>query len=219
MKSHLIFLLLLGLQVNLFSQEKYLKATPNGFPIVRIKFNKTQNDFAKKTYKWIDKTYENPDKVVQRHNVNGELFTDKITINGYENNVFYHSDDILKSKYYYNVKYRIDFWFENNEVNFCITMLEMKNNKGFSMFFSGFYGFFDKMGEIKEWSKKYNQVDDLETFVNNLFVSYKKCLLDESMSSNDAIELLKTYKSKLDLGIITQEEYDLKKKELMKFIE
>lgn len=38
------------------------------------------------------------------------------------------------------------------------------------------------------------------------------------MTSDEALEELKKYKSKLDLELITQEEYDAKKKELVKFI-
>ena len=38
------------------------------------------------------------------------------------------------------------------------------------------------------------------------------------MSSADALTKLKTEKEKLDLGVITQEQYEVKKKELMKFI-
>jgi hypothetical protein len=221
MKLHLVFILLLGVQLNIYSQEKHLIATPIGFQTIGIKFDKPQNDFVTRTYKWIDKTYENPEKVVQAHSVNGELLTDRITIIGYEKNVFYHADDlkIMKNKFYYNVKYKIDFWYENNEIKFHITILEMKNSSGFQMYFSGIYGFFDKKGEVKEWSKKYNQVDDLEIFVNNLFISYRKFLLNETMTSDEALELLKKLKTKLDLGLITQEEYDSKKKELIKFID
>jgi len=38
------------------------------------------------------------------------------------------------------------------------------------------------------------------------------------MSSVEALSKLKTEKEKLDLGVITQEQYEVKKKELMKFI-
>ena len=38
------------------------------------------------------------------------------------------------------------------------------------------------------------------------------------MSSDEALSKLKTEKEKLDLGVITQEQYEAKKKELMKFI-
>ena len=38
------------------------------------------------------------------------------------------------------------------------------------------------------------------------------------MSSTDALSRLKTEKEKLDLGVITQDQYEIKKKELMKFI-
>jgi predicted ATP-grasp superfamily ATP-dependent carboligase len=39
------------------------------------------------------------------------------------------------------------------------------------------------------------------------------------MSSEEAIKKLKAYKEKLDLGLISQEEYDSYKLELSKFIE
>ena len=39
-----------------------------------------------------------------------------------------------------------------------------------------------------------------------------------AMSSADALTKLRTEKNKLDLGVITQEQYEIKKKELMKFI-
>jgi hypothetical protein len=215
----LLFITLLFCSLNVYSQEKYLIATPNGFPVVNIDYNKNQSDFVNKTHKWINKTYENPNKVVSGFDVNGKLLTDVITINGFEKNVFYHSEPVFKEKYYYDVKYKIELWLDKNQVKFHITILEMKNNKGYNLYFIGTYGFFDKNGNLKEWSKKYNQVEDLETFVNNLFISYKNTLLEEKMTSDEALELLKKLKSKLDLELITQEEYDNKKKELIKFID
>ena len=41
----------------------------------------------------------------------------------------------------------------------------------------------------------------------------------QDLTSEEAIKELEKWKKKLDLQIITQEEYDKKKEELMKFIE
>ena len=43
-------------------------------------------------------------------------------------------------------------------------------------------------------------------------------VISNVMSSADALAKLKTEKDKLDLGVITQEQYEMKKKELIKFI-
>jgi hypothetical protein len=63
------------------------------------------------------------------------------------------------------------------------------------------------------------------TAVSNLFIDFESALQSGelngkkgSISSADAINELKKAKEKLDLGLITQEEYDKKKAELVKFI-
>ena len=63
------------------------------------------------------------------------------------------------------------------------------------------------------------------TAVSNLFIDFESALKSSeligkkgSMSSSDAINELKKAKEKLDLGLITQEEYDKKKSELVNFI-
>jgi hypothetical protein len=63
------------------------------------------------------------------------------------------------------------------------------------------------------------------TAVSNFFIDFESALQSGeligkkgSISSADAINELKKAKEKLDLGLITQEEYDKKKAELVKFI-
>lgn len=63
------------------------------------------------------------------------------------------------------------------------------------------------------------------TVVSNLFIDFESALKSGevtgkrgTISSDDAISELKKQKDKLDLGIITQEEYDAKKSELLKYI-
>jgi len=63
------------------------------------------------------------------------------------------------------------------------------------------------------------------TAVSNFFVDFESALKSGELvgkkgtiSSAEAINELKKAKEKLDLGLITQEEYDKKKSELVKFI-
>ena len=63
------------------------------------------------------------------------------------------------------------------------------------------------------------------TVVSNFFIDFESALQSGELigkkgtiSSADAINELKKHKEKLDLGLITQEEYDKKKVELTKFI-
>lgn len=63
------------------------------------------------------------------------------------------------------------------------------------------------------------------TAVSNFFIDFESALKSSeligkkgSISSTEAINELKKAKEKLDLGLITQEEYDKKKSELIKFI-
>lgn len=55
-------------------------------------------------------------------------------------------------------------------------------------------------------------IKDLEAAINNKEIKAK------FLSSEDALAELKKAKDKLDLGLITQEEYDAKKEELSKYI-
>jgi len=57
----------------------------------------------------------------------------------------------------------------------------------------------------------------LETTINNiLFPYYNK--INSQLTSEDTIIKLKEYKNKLDLELITQEEYNKEKEKLSKFI-
>lgn len=63
------------------------------------------------------------------------------------------------------------------------------------------------------------------TAISNMFVDFESALQSGelngkkgSISSADAINELKKAKEKLDLGLITEEEYDKKKSEMIKFI-
>ncbi|MEN9326163.1 MAG: hypothetical protein RI943_584, partial [Bacteroidota bacterium] len=57
-----------------------------------------------------------------------------------------------------------------------------------------------------------DQILKFESAIENGEIKSKK------MSSDDALTELKRYKDKLDLGLITQKEYDEKKTELSKLI-
>jgi len=79
-------------------------------------------------------------------------------------------------------------------------------------------------------------ITQIRTYKNNLFLQFKgwglPCYISyepaldakeiintrAKMTSEEAVSLLKKYKDKLDLQLITQEEYNQKKVELVKFI-
>ena len=54
--------------------------------------------------------------------------------------------------------------------------------------------------------------------MKKLLFSYYDKFKNMEITSDEAISLLKKYKDKLDLQLITQEEYNQKKSELIKFI-
>jgi hypothetical protein len=58
----------------------------------------------------------------------------------------------------------------------------------------------------------------LESHINGLLFSYVKILSESKMSSEEALSQLRKAKEKLDLQLITQEEYDKIKSELQPFI-
>lgn len=66
-------------------------------------------------------------------------------------------------------------------------------------------------------------INEIETSIMSIVNSYGNSTKDldsipNSMSSDEALSELKRYKDKLDLGLISQEEFDKKKEELAKFI-
>lgn len=61
------------------------------------------------------------------------------------------------------------------------------------------------------------------TFVDNYFLYIEDAILSgevksSGLTSDEALSELKKYKDKLDLGLITQEEFDAKKSELSKYV-
>lgn len=73
-----------------------------------------------------------------------------------------------------------------------------------------------KDGEIRNNCKIIKT--SLEKTLNNFLFSYYNKIKNSEMTSDEAIYILKKYKEKLDLELISQEEYNKKKEELSKFI-
>lgn len=63
-----------------------------------------------------------------------------------------------------------------------------------------------------------NAKPSLEATINSLWFTFYNKIIDNSMNSDEALSELKKAKDKLDLGLISQSEYDNKKLELSKFI-
>ncbi|WP_291098547.1 MULTISPECIES: hypothetical protein [unclassified Flavobacterium] len=72
---------------------------------------------------------------------------------------------------------------------------------------------FKPMAELATCGTCNNLLVDIELAIES------KEIRTNGMTSEDAMALLKTQKEKLDLGIITQKEFDDKKAELIKFIQ
>lgn len=74
---------------------------------------------------------------------------------------------------------------------------------------------------VREYSA--NAIDNIESTISSILLSFEQSLkgIDSDMyeiTSDEALTELKKCKDKLDLGLITQEDFDKKKAELSKFI-
>lgn len=227
MKKVQLITIILFMMVTTFSfSQDSLKIMPFGMSnsIQKFSINGTETEILNKSIKWINDIYLNPIKVVNGFKVDGTL-NSHFTINGLQPSVFYYEN--YNIKYFVDVKYEIDINVYDSLVIFRFNILEMYSPKCVELNshamceikFSGMTGFYNKKGEFREkyWNKT-NAKNDLEKFVNNLFFSYFKLLKNNAMTSDEALNKLKIEKDKLDLGLITQEEFDKIKEELSKYI-
>ena len=145
------------------------------------------NNNYTKTIKWINSTFLNPEKVIQ-----GKVENKTIHINGY-------SDNVMSG---YGMSYSIYFTFNDQGIKYNFILNEMRN--GASSVPASF--FYKKDGLAKPSAAP--AIIDIEKAINSLLFSYIKTLNDKTLTSAEALEQLKAAKDKLDLQIITQEEYN-----------
>lgn len=63
--------------------------------------------------------------------------------------------------------------------------------------------------------KEQKMADEIKSYVENILASKNKLSINTDKTSSDSAEEIRKFKSLLDEGIITQEEFDLKKKQIL----
>ena len=194
-----------------FSQIDSIKVTSNGLTTCTIKTNLPSTVEYERTLKWINETYKNPERVIVGNKINEYLI-----ISGYSNNAF--SQMNMGMYCAFSLTYNIDILIKDS----CVVFKFIPNEyRSVSVSNSP-----SNRLDIKSWFKSdgtYRKLattskSTLEETINSLLFSYYYKLNDNSLTSDEALLELKKCKDKLDLGIISQSEYDKVKLELIKFI-
>lgn len=200
--------LMMCLAVNSFEQETF-KITYNGLNIVQINSHVNSNINYIKTIQWVHEYYKNPNEVIM-----GNIKNESVTINGYQPWVIQWGS--LGVQGGLAMEYHIYIEFKDSIINLKMQIDKLSNHApgGPNWYISTF---FKKDGSIRPVYTEY--LNQLELAVNELLGSYKLKIKEIFiMSSEEALSELKRYKDKLDLELITQEEFDKKKEELSKYI-
>jgi DNA polymerase sigma len=204
----LLIALFAVLTINVSAQDS-VKVTMTGPTDMTFKTNYNKNTEYERTLRWINKSYQNPDKVIK-----GKADGDFVTINGFTPGVM--SWKSAGMMYYYDINYHIQMTFKDSSVTYSMVIdrFSLSTAPGSNSFACSY--FYKKDGTPKEG---YNELKtQLESNLTKLFQSYMTELTTNSYTSDEAITELKRFKDKLDLGLITQEDYNKKKDELVKFI-
>ena len=208
MKTIIAFTITLLLSFNQVFAQENIQLSQAGFN--EVVFNATQSDNI--TYQriidWVNSTYKNPEKVIV-----GNVADESVIISGYMDNAWHYKS--LGIEFYYDMTYKIYIRLKDGVVTFQFADETHTLSGGSAKIFPA-QAFYNKKGEYKE---AYNTGKaTLEESINALYLSFKQKVGYSSLTNNEAIEQLKKAKEKLDLGLITQEQYDLKKAELTPFI-
>jgi len=171
--------------------------------IMSLKTKTKPNLLYNRTIKWINTTYQNPEKVII-----GQQQNERVSVNGYKSNVFKN----------YGMLYHIYFTIQDSSIKYQFTIDEFKYESSAASPSANvpLSFFYKKDGSVKPTAQ--NTIVDIEREVNQLFFSYIQQLNYSSMTNDEAMSELKKAKDKLDLGIITQSEFDKLKAELLPFI-
>lgn len=210
MKTKTFFTIILFFLVTVkttFAQDS-IKVSPSG--LNEVVFNSLHDDNVtySRAISWVNATYKNPETVLV-----GNVENESITIAGFTNNAWHYKS--MGMQFYYNMSYKIYIQIKEGVVNFKFVD-ETHTLSGGSARISPAKDFYNKKGEYKD---AYNTAKStLEATVNSLYFSFKEKVNSSSLSSNEALEELKKWKEKFELGLITEQEYLKKKEELSVFI-
>lgn len=156
-----------------------------------------------RTIKWINEYYQNPKTVII-----GSIENQSISILGA--NAYPLGTGKNGEKPNFNLFYHIYFTYHDSLVIYRFSV----DKFGFDGHDEDYHcdGFYKKKGGL-DFIK-----DFMESAINDLLFSYVNKLSTSKLSSEEALSQLKKAKEKLDLQLITQEEYDKLKAELLPFI-
>lgn len=209
-KLSLLVLVMMLVGLTSFCQIDSIKVTPNGLTNGFIKTNLSSEILYERTIKWVNETYKNPESVLV-----GKVENKSITINGFSNSAVI-INGMGGIKQFYDLHYHIYINLKDSIINYKFEIDRFTYNSQPSPFLD-INRWFKDDGTYKE--KLWNTAKPtLENSINNLFFLYVNKINDSSLSSDEAISKLKKAKDKLDLGLITQEEYDKIKNELIQYI-
>jgi hypothetical protein len=184
-----------------------IKVTSYGISVAKFKSPHSDNVTYQKIINWVNSTYKNSDKVLT-----GSIPGESVTISGYASNAWYFKS--LGTTFVYDMSYHIYVKIKDSLVTFEFVDDAHYYNGAKSNITST--SFFKKNGE---YIPSYNTAKtSLEGTINALWFSFFDKVISTQMTSEEALDELKQYKDKLDLGLISQEEYDKKKVELSKYI-
>lgn len=143
-----------------FSQETEFKLTKDGFTdfVVTQKNEKTANEIYTKTLEWINKNYNNPEKVIL-----AKVENDYIRIEGASNNIYILNT--LGKENPTDVKYQLEIYFKDGKYKFDVTDLKYLAPPPTGWYDVPFAYFYKKDGQLKSMFKFTNQIP---AYFNNL---------------------------------------------------
>ena len=208
MKKIVTFIVFLLCAVSLNAQIDSIRVTPLG--LTDVSFKSDPSTSYSRTISWVNKTFANPESVLK-----GQLEGESVTVTGFSKGIFHMKSGTVNQSY--GAHYQLYITFDDSVVSYKQVIDKfVLNTTEKTIAVNNNIPDFYKKGKPKKMF--IDVIVELEDNINELFLSYYNYLQEEGMSSSEAISQLKKYKEKLDLEIMTQEEYDAKKAELMKYI-
>jgi len=196
-----------------FAQPDSIKVIPTGLSETKFKVNSNAITIYNRTLSWINETYQNPDKVIT-----GKVEGKSVNISGYLKNA-YHVNPLGMSMWY-DVSYHIYIIINDSIVNYNIIIDNIIADGKIASYNTStqYQSWFKSNGDPRQAGMYSKPRLEFQENINKLLFSYYDKFKNMEITSDEAISLLKKYKDKLDLQLITQDEYNQKKTELLKYI-
>lgn len=161
-----------------------------------------------RTLSWINRNYYNPDFVI-KGNVNNN------SINFTGNSVFYQQIGVFS--YVWRIKYSVVINFLNDNCLFNIELQEISHTCQEVVVKYSFLSYmYNQNCKLKYTSNEMYPV--IEKWLNNFYQNLKSEINNKELTSDEAISRIKELKELFDLEIISKENFEKEKSELLKFI-